>query len=139
MFVPDAIAPRVDVVRRYFAALEVGDTSRILSLFHPSGEVLSPFLGRMEAASFFARLAESSQASETEVFDIFPSPTTSRVAAYFHYRWTLRDGSVIEFDCCDIFDFVAASGSDETEPCIRTLTIIYDTAPIRADVGDKYA
>ncbi|MFE3455780.1 nuclear transport factor 2 family protein [Nonomuraea sp. NPDC059194] len=130
---------RADIVRRYLHALDAGDTREIVKLFAPEGEVISPFLGRMGAAAFFAKLAESSQNSEITPIDVFASLTEPRVAAYFRYRWTLKDGSVITFDCCDIFDFAPQPEDDVTLPRIARMTIIYDTAPIRDEVGDKYA
>ncbi|WP_431904074.1 nuclear transport factor 2 family protein [Nonomuraea sp. bgisy101] len=132
------IHARVDIVHRYLRALDAGDTGEIVTLFHPAGEVISPFLGRVPTTGFFAKLAESSLRSDITVHDVLPSLTEPRVAAYFHYGWTLRDGSVVEFDCCDIFDF-APQPDDGTPPQIATMTIIYDTAPVRAAIGDKYA
>jgi hypothetical protein len=129
----------MNVVREYLAALDASDAEAMLGLFHPSGEVLSPFLGRMGAHSFFTKLTQSSLASDIDVFDVLPSLSAPRVAAYFHYRWTLLDGSIVEFDCCDIYDFVTDSESPAARPLIKTMTIVYDTAPIRAEVGDKYA
>jgi hypothetical protein len=43
----------------------------------------------------------------------------------------LADGSHVSFRCVDLFDF-------DEQGLIATMTIIYDTAPIRAEVGDKY-
>lgn len=133
------IHARVAVVRRYLDALDAGDTGQIVKLFHPDAEVISPFLGRMSSTGFFAKLAESSQRSDITVHDVLPSLTAPRVAAYFHYRWTLRDGSVVEFDCCDVFDFAPQPDDDGAPPRVVLMTIIYDTAPVRAQVGDKYA
>ncbi|GAA0918336.1 nuclear transport factor 2 family protein [Nonomuraea longicatena] len=122
-----------DTVHRYLGALEAGDTAAIVELFAPGGQVISPFLGRLAAPAFFTRLAASSRSSRITPIDVLTSAAGGRAVAWFHYRWTLRDGSVLDFDCCDVFDFAAGSAR------VALLTIVYDTAPIRAQVGDKYA
>lgn len=132
----------VEAVHAYLDALGRGDTEAIIDAFADDGEVISPFLGRLPARPFFARLAESSMRSDIEIFDILVSAQGApRCVAYFHYHWTLRDGTVVQFDCCDVFDFAPpAAASDAAErPRIKLMTIIYDTAPLREGVGDKYA
>lgn len=121
-------------VEQYLAALEAGDTPAILALFSDDAWVLSPFLGRMSARDFFPRLAESSRASKLTVHDILLSAQGKRRAVgYFRYDWQLRDGSWVNFECADVFNFAAR------EDKIESLVILYDTHPIRASVGDKYA
>jgi hypothetical protein len=131
---------RAGVVRRYLAALNAGDTAAIIRLFEPAGEVVSPLLGCMPAPEFFARLAAASRRSDIEVFDVLVSTTTAaRAAAYLRYHWTLRDGTAVVFDCCDVFDFAQEPAANRSEPRIRRLRIHYDTAPLRAEVADNLA
>jgi hypothetical protein len=40
-----------------------------------------------------------------------------RIAAYFRYRWTLRSGPVVGFDCWDLFEFAVAG--DHEPPLIQ--------------------
>jgi ketosteroid isomerase-like protein len=128
-------AKRVEVVRRYLATLSGGDPAALAELFTPDGAVVSPLVGKVPAGPFFAQLAHASQESRLDVVDLMVSADEGpRVAAYFQYRWTLRDGPVVTFDCCDIFEF--AEGTEE--PLVRLLTIIYDAAPVRAQLGDRY-
>jgi ketosteroid isomerase-like protein len=129
----------IRVVRRYLAALHAGDSAAIVRLFSPAGEVVSPFLGRVPAEEFFAKLAAASRRSDIEVLDVLIGTSEApRAAAYLRYHWTLRDGTVVAFDCCDIFDF-AHELAQESEPLIHCLTIFYDTAPLRAEVADNFA
>jgi ketosteroid isomerase-like protein len=132
----------VATVHAYFDALRNGDPDRIVALFSTDGQVISPFLGRMPASAFFAKLADTSTRSEIDVFDVLVSAKGSpRALGYFNYRWTLRDGTVLRFDCCDVFDFgqpVESARGVEAVP-IELMTIVYDTAPLRDQVGDKYA
>ena len=53
-----------EVLQTYMEALGRSDYATIKSLFTSDGRVRSPFLGEMDAAPFFDRLA---QASETNV------------------------------------------------------------------------
>ena len=133
----------VAAVHAYFDALRSGDPERVVALFSNDGEVISPFLGRMPASAFFAKLADTSMSSEIDVFDVLVSAQGSpRAVGYFNYRWTLRDGTVLRFDCCDVFDFSppSAEAADGVEAArIELMTIVYDTAPLRDQVGDKYA
>ncbi|MCW8207191.1 nuclear transport factor 2 family protein [Verminephrobacter aporrectodeae subsp. tuberculatae] len=127
----------IDTVRRYLDALQAGDTAALVACFEAEGCVVSPFLGTMPARSFFPKLAQASARSVITPMDLFasvqPDAEVTRVAAYFHYDWTLKDGSLVAFNCVDIFDF--APGSER----IARMHIVYDTHPLRAAVGDKYA
>jgi len=130
-------SPQLDTIRRYLAVLHASDTAGLIATFAPDGRVYSPFLGDMLASDFFLKLAQSSSRSVITLIDLFASVEAAtngtRVAAYFRYDWTLKDGKVVTFTCVDVFDF--ASGSDR----IAKMTIIYDTHPLREEVGDKYA
>lgn len=129
--------PQLDTIRRYLVALNDSDTAGLVATFEPEGVVVSPFLGTMVARDFFPKLAQASSRSVITPIDLFASvePATdgTRVAAYFRYDWTLKDGKVVTFTVVDVFDF--AAGGDR----IARMTIVYDTHPIREEVGDKYA
>jgi hypothetical protein len=125
------------VIQHYLQALQDGNTKRIESLFEPESLVYSPFLGRVPVAEFFKRLAEASSRAIITHFDTFISTATSnrRAAAYFRYDWTLKDGTTTSFDCVDVFEFSDVEGREDK---ILSLTIVYDTHPVRQQVGDKY-
>ena len=123
-----------EAVREYLSALEAGDVARIVSLFEPDGWVLSPFLGRMAAVDFFPKVAEASSGTKLTVHDILiSSEGHPRVVGYFHYDWWLKDGSKVSFECADVFTFNLKTGK------IISMVILYDTYPIREEVGDKYS
>lgn len=127
----------LDTVRRYLRHLHEGDTAGLVSCFEPDGVVHSPFLGTLSAQPFFDKLAASSSASVITPIDLLVSadaaPGAQRVAAWFRYDWTLRDGQQLSFTCVDVFSF--GPGSDR----IAQMHIVYDTHPLREQVGDKYA
>ena len=120
------------IVESYLQALDNSDLQEILSLFEDDATVVSPFLGKLSAKSFFPKVIENSAATEITVFDIcVGTGDKARVIGYFNYDWTMKDGTHILFDCCDVFEF---SGEQK----IRSMIIMYDTHPLRALVGDKY-
>jgi ketosteroid isomerase-like protein len=127
----------IDTVRRYLRHLQAGDAAGLVATFAEDGVVHSPFLGSMGAPAFFAKLAQASSRSVITVVDLFssaqPAPEVLRVAAYFRYDWTLNDGRELSFVCVDVFSF--RPGSE----LIQEMHIVYDTHPLREQVGDKYA
>jgi hypothetical protein len=124
--------PLIVAVNRYITALGEGDAPTLAGLFVPGGEVISPLVGRLPADRFFAQLGEMTDVSQLTLVDILVSARhPRRVAAYFRYRWTLRSGPVVDFDCCDLFEFAEPDG-DAGAPLIQLMTIVYDTAPVRA-------
>jgi hypothetical protein len=120
-------------MRRYMLALHAADYAQIVALFAPGGRVVSPFLGEMEAGSFFARLGGASTQNVITPIDVFVSADdTPRATAFFRYDWTVTDGTLISFEVMDLFEF--APGTD----LVQRLSLIYDTHPIRATAGNKY-
>ena len=128
---------QLDTVRTYLGHLHASDTAGLVSTFAPDGMVHSPFLGAMLARDFFPKLAQASSRSVITLIDLLasvqPADDGVRVAAYFRYDWTLSDGRLVDFTCVDVFGF--APGSDR----IASMHIVYDTHPLREQVGDKYA
>lgn len=127
----------VDTVRTYLHHLHQGNTTGLISVFEDDGVVHSPFLGSMKARDFFPKLSQASSNSVITLIDLFesvqPGVDAVRVAAYFRYDWTLKDASVVDFTCVDVFTFQRDSVR------IQDMQIIYDTHPLREQVGDKYA
>lgn len=128
---------QLDTVRTYLRHLNASDTAGLVSTFEDDGVVHSPFLGTMKARDFFPRLAQASSQSVITLIDLFasvqPDSDTVRIAAYFRYDWTLNDGRLVDFTCVDVFGF-RPSGDR-----IASMHIVYDTHPLREEVGDKYA
>lgn len=120
-------------VGAYLEALERGDVAAICALFAPQAQVVSPFLGTMPAAPFFDKVVSASGQSRITPIDICVSALGQpRATGYFIYDWVLKDGSAVRFECVDVFEF-------DAEGLFNRMVIVYDTHPIRATVGDKYA
>ncbi len=123
----------IDTVRTYLSRLDAGDTAGLVALFEDDGLVHSPFLGTVRAQPFFQRLAQASRASVITPIDLLVSGSGERVAAWFRYDWTLADGRELTFTCVDVFSF------RPRRTRIEQMHIVYDTHPLREQVGDKYA
>jgi ketosteroid isomerase-like protein len=122
----------IDRIRDYLARLEQADVPGLVALFGARAVVHSPFLGTLAPQPFFEQLAAATRSSTLRSPEVFVSSSGSRRAvACFTYDWALRDGRSVSFHCADIFEF-------DDEGRIDSLTIVYDTAPIRDQVGDKY-
>lgn len=128
---------QLDAVRIYLRHLHTSNTAGLIAAFEEDGVVHSPFLGTMKSRDFFPKLAQASSQSVITLIDLFASvqavDDTVRVAAYFRYDWTLSDGRLVDFTCVDVFGF--QPGRDR----ISSMHIVYDTHPLREQVGDKYA
>lgn len=119
--------------KTYLRELERGDVAAVCALFSPDAQVYSPFLGWMPPAPFFEKVvAASGQSTITPIDFCASTEGQPRLTAYFVYDWVLKDGSAVRFECVDVFEFGA-------DGLIDKMIIIYDTHPIRVDVGDKYA
>jgi ketosteroid isomerase-like protein len=122
-----------EAVQAYFEALEAGDVERIVTLFEPDGWVLSPLLGQMTAREFFPKVVEASSGTKLTIYDVLISAEGQpRAVGYFLYDWWLKDGSKVSFEAADVFTFNPETGK------IISMVILYDTYPIRNEVGDPY-
>lgn len=117
-----------ELCNRYLAALNNGDLDAVLALFAPDAQVSSPLYGMRDAQSFYTDLFADTARSETRLLNVFDrSGSGSAVALHFEYDWTLGNGTLVKFECVDVFELTA-----DTER-FQKITIIYDTAPLRAD------
>lgn len=119
-------------VRRYFDLLTASDIDGIIGLFDEGAYVISPFLGKMNAPDFFRKLGEASSMSKLTVYDVLLGENGNSAAAHFEYDWTLKGGEKIVFQGVDYFQF-------NENGLFASMSIFYDTHPVREDVGDKYS
>jgi ketosteroid isomerase-like protein len=110
----------------YLAALERADLEAVTALFTDDGVVHSPLYGAMPARDFYAGLFADTARSKTTPKAVFTTADGSRLALHFAFDWTLASGKTVRFEVVDVFR-LAADGR------FAELTIIYDTAPLRAD------
>ncbi|CAB3749032.1 nuclear transport factor 2 family protein [Paraburkholderia humisilvae] len=120
--------------KSYLAAMNEGNADRVLALFVPGATVVSPLYGTMSAEAFYRELFVDTNRSDTTLLHIFDTTNDgSSVALHFHYKWTLKSGKVVNFECVDVFNLTLARDR------FTELTIIYDTAPLRADFNETHA
>jgi ketosteroid isomerase-like protein len=118
----------VEIARNYIDLLEKGDIRGVISLFSSTGIVHSPIYGKKSAKEFYNDLAEDTSESKLTINGIFEEPGSNRVALYFNYTWTLKNGEVVNFDVVDIIVF-------DDDGKISELRIIYDTVQSRGMVN----
>jgi hypothetical protein len=120
-------------VRRYLEALEASDVDKAAALFTPSGWVQSPFLGRIPVRNYISKVAAASSASKLTVHDVLVSAEGHmRAVAYYLYDWQLKDGSKVEFECADVFNFDPETGR------IASVVLVYDSHLVRDVVENRY-
>jgi len=110
----------------HLEALNAGDLDAVLALFSESATVASPLYGPRDAKGFYADLFADTERSETRLLNMFTGGANS-VALHFQYDWTMADGTPVSFEVVDVFELTEAGDR------FAKLTIIYDTAPLRAD------
>lgn len=117
-----------ELCETYLKALNTGDLVQITTLFEANGIVVSPLYGTLPIKDFFTGLFNDTSQSVTTFKDLYLSERNRPfVALEFHYQWTLKSGKTVEFSCVDVFELNPARNK------FIKLTIIYDTAPLRAD------
>lgn len=121
----------INIAKNYIDLLEKGDIAGVILLFSDSGKVHSPIYGEKTAKNFYTDLAEDTTESKLIINGIFEEPSSSRVALYFNYEWTLKSGKIVDFDVVDIIVF-------DAEGKISELRIIYDTVQSRRMVSDLH-
>ncbi len=112
------------IALQYISALEKGDVDLIISLFSENGIVESPLYGTNKASVFYTTLSEDTTASELKLKGMFEEQESLRLALFFEYTWTLKNGKIVTFDVVDILTV------DEYHK-INSLQIIYDTVNTR--------
>ena len=115
---------------RYLAALDAGGLGAVRALFTPDATVASPLYGVRHAHDFYAELFADTRQSETTLLGVFDGTDGRSVALHFRYAWTLASGKRVLFECVDVFELAP----DRRR--FGKLTIIYDTAQLRADFAE---
>jgi ketosteroid isomerase-like protein len=111
-----------ELAATYLAALERGDLTGILALFHPDAIVHSPLYGPLPAAEFYPRLLADTGRSELHLRGVTQGERL--VGVWFRFDWTLPSGTATGFECVDMLEL-------DDEGLITTLRIFYDTATTR--------
>lgn len=119
---------RVDIAKLYIKHLEHNEIDKVVELFSKDGIVHSPIYGSKPANEFYRVLQEDTAQSKLQLNGVFEESQSNRLAIYFKYLWTLKNGDLIDFDVVDIIVF-------DTFNKIEELTIIYDTTKSRPAIA----
>ncbi len=112
--------------RRYLSAIEAGDYAAVLSLFRPNARVHSPLYGLQPVDLFFANVFSDTARSTTRLIRILTArKPDNALAVQFEYSWTLSNGTIVEFEVVNILEL-------DEDGLVTKLTVLYDTAPLRA-------
>lgn len=112
------------IIKQYLKVLGIGNYKEIMKLFSPDAIVHSPLYGEVKASKFYRDLFADTSESKITLLNIFKGKDNFIGAGHFRYEWKLADGTLVSFECVDIFKF-------SKDNYIKDLTIIYDTAGIK--------
>lgn len=113
------------LIKEYLNGLESGNAGKLLSIFEENAIVLSPLYGKLSAKQFYSDLFKDTTQSKITLLNTLQSNENENTCAgHFRYDWTMKDGSLVTFECVDVFKVTAKNK-------IEQLTIIYDTFGIR--------
>lgn len=114
-----------ELIKEYFNGLESGNVEQLLSIFEENAVVLSPLYGRLSAKKFYSDLFKDTTQSKITLLNTLQSNENENTCAgHFRYDWTMKDGSLVTFECVDVFKVTEKNK-------IEQLTIIYDTFGVR--------
>ena len=114
------------VIEAYFRGLESKSYEDIVELFSTDAIVNSPLYGKIEASHFYKDLFLDTKNFKIVLKNIFlGAENPDSAAAHFVYTWVMKDGTLNQFECVDIFEFEPRSKK------IVSLKIIYDTHQTR--------
>lgn len=116
-----------ELCRQYQQAINSGDLDRVLALFEPDATVTTPVAGTMGVADYHRQLFSFTRKATVRVRNLMEGLSGAPSAGlYLDHVLELHDGGSIEFSGVNLYEFT----TDRLR--IVRLTIIYDSAPIRA-------
>jgi uncharacterized protein (TIGR02246 family) len=125
---PDQLATIERLCRNYLAAMESGDLDAVLANFTDDATATSPISGRHSVRDFYQYVMRVTSDRSMDLRTIFFGVSNpSRAAVHVSYTRTVGDGKPSTIEAVDIFELT------EDLSKFAAVTIIYDTASVRAD------
>ena len=116
-----------DLCSQYQQAINSGDLERVLALFEPDATVTTPVAGTMHVADYHRQLFSYARKATVRVRNLLEGLSGApSVGLYLDHVLELHDGGSIAFTGINLYELTP----DRLR--IARLTIIYDSAPIRA-------
>jgi len=114
--------------RNYVASMESGDLEALLANFAEDATATSPIFGKLPARDFYAYVLREISGRSMSLRTIFLGASDpSRAAIHVVYTRSVGSGKPATINGVDVFDLT------EDRSRFAAVTIIYDTAPVRAD------
>lgn len=114
--------------RRYLTAMESGDLEALLSLFTDDATATSPIFGKQPARDFYSNVMRITSARSMVLKGIFTGASDlTRAAIHIAYTRTVGKGKPATIEGVDVFELTGDLSK------FASVTIIYDTAPVRSD------
>jgi ketosteroid isomerase-like protein len=126
-----AVAQEVKVeelCRSYLTAMESGDLEALLSLFTDDAIATSPISGKQPVRDFYSYVMRITSARSMVLKTVFiGSSDPTRAAIHIAYTRTVGKGKPATIEGVDVFELTGDLSQ------FTSVTIIYDTAPVRSD------
>jgi len=117
-----------ELCRSYLAAMESADLEALLSIFTEDATATSPLSGKQPVRDFYSYVMRITSARSMTLRTIFIGASEpTRAAIHIAYTRTVGDGKPATIEGVDVFDLT------EDLSKFTSVTIIYDTAPVRSD------
>ena len=117
-----------ELCHSYLAAMEGGDLEALLSIFTEDATATSPISGKQPVRDFYSYVMRITSARSMALRTIFIGASKpTRAAIHIAYTRTVGDGKPATIEGVDVFDLT------EDLSKFTSVTIIYDTAPVRSD------
>ena len=126
----DQVARIEELCRSYLAAMESGDLEALLANFADEATATSPISRKQPARDFYSYVMRVTSARAMKLRTIFIGASDpARAAIHVAYTRTVGSGKPATIEGVDVFE-LTEDGSK-----FASVTIIYDTAPVRSDFG----
>ena len=114
--------------RRYVSAMESGDLEALLAVFSEDATAVSPIFGKQPVRDFYGYVLRVTGHREMALKTICLGATEpARAAIHMAYTRTVAGGAPATIEAVDVFELTADGDR------FASVTIIYDTAPVRSD------
>jgi len=116
--------------RSYLAAMESGNLEALLMNFTEDAIATSPIFGRQPVRDFYSHVLQLTRARTMQLKTLFLGVSDpARAAIHIAYTRTVGSDKPATIEGVDVFELTA----DRTK--FTSVTIIYDTAPVRSEFG----
>jgi len=117
-----------ELCRSYLAAMENGDLEALLSIFTEDAVATSPISGKQPVRDFYSYVMRITSARSMTLRTIFTGVSDpTRAAIHIAYTRTVGNGKPATIEGVDVFELT------EDLSKFTSVSIIYDTAPVRSD------